>query len=73
MAGTKVTAPGQAATVSATQITTSMPSPMGARARDSSPKGIKRKAATAQGMIHSAVTGTATKLAARPKTAKRLK
>ena len=66
MAGTMVTAPGHAATVSAVRIMTSTPQPRGMSATLSSPSGRSRKAATAHGMIHNAVTGTARRLAARP-------
>ena len=44
----------------------SMPAPMGASARLSRPNGISAMAAIAQGMIHSAVSGTASRFAIRP-------
>ena len=66
MAGSRVTAPGQADTVSAAHVITPTPHPMGASARLSRPKGMRPKATTAQGMVQSAVAGTAIRLAARP-------
>ena len=66
IAGSRVTAPGQAETVPATRTTTSIPQPMAASDSPSSPSGMRRNVITAQGMIHNAVTGTATRLAARP-------
>ncbi len=73
MAGIRPTAPGQAATQAATASIASMPQPMGTSARASAPNGISAKAAIAQGMIHSAVSGTATMFAAMPYQAMRLK
>ena len=66
MAGSRITAPGQPATVRAAQMTPSMPHPMGASAKPSRPNVMRKKATMAQGMTHSAVSGTATRLATSP-------
>ena len=66
IAGDSVTAPVHPDTVLATPIMTSTPHPIGVSAAASKPKSISRKAATAQGITHNAVTGTAMRLAARP-------
>ena len=73
IAGSSRTAPGQDETPRATAITASIPQPIGASAQVSSPSGISASAAIPHGMMHNAVVGTASRLAARPYTAKRLK
>ena len=73
MAGTRRTAEGQDETVSATSITAEIPHPIAVSGRVSSPNGIDSKARMAQGMIHSPVIGTASRLPTRPYTAIRLK
>ena len=64
--GTPLVAPGQAATVSATNSTHAKPWPTTHSGTQSSPKGIRQMLITAAGIISAPISGTAAKLASKP-------
>lgn len=66
IAGTSATEPGRVATLSAISRTIDMPYPIDTSARLSNPAGIRRKLMIPSGIIHIAITGTATRLAISP-------
>jgi hypothetical protein len=63
MRGVAQTLPGSPATPCATQSVTSIPQPIGTRAKRSRSNGISRLAASPHGKVHIALIGTATTLA----------